>query len=267
MIQSTTVFIGLPFASAQTAYCQPTTFMPLSFQQRHDLKQRLFPNADPQSVGVVRAALERHLQVGDVVLDAGSSGGTWMLRRYADNMRLVVGADVAIPNTMETGERKTEPVVADLAALPFDAGCYDLILCYNVIEHLADPDAVFAEFARLLKPSGALVFKAPAFWSPVILFSNILPFSTHRLFKGLLGVGADDVFPTYYRCNTTAKLHRALSAAGLQRELLTTIDQTYGYFHFSKITYTLGLLYSRLTNLPGLRWLHNAIIGVYVKPA
>ncbi|HEY52543.1 MAG TPA: class I SAM-dependent methyltransferase [Caldilineae bacterium] len=240
--------------------------MPLSFQQRDDLKQRFFPNADSQSVGVVRAALERHLQVGDVVLDAGSSGGTWVLRRYANDMRLVVGADVAIPDTMATGEREAEPVVTDLATLPFDASSYDLILCYNVIEHLVDPDAVFAEFARVLKPHGILIFKAPAFWSPVILFSYILPFSVHRLFKSLLGVGADDVFPTYYRCNTTTKLHRALSAAGLQQELLITVDQTYGYFYFSRITYALGLLYSRLTNLPGLRWLHNAIIGVYVKP-
>lgn len=239
--------------------------MPLSFQQRHALKQRFYPAADDVTVGVMRGALERHLQPGARVLDAGSSGGTWVLKRYAAEMGLVVGVDVALPQGLDDAHW-AEPVVGDLATLPFAGASFDAILCYNVIEHLADPAAAFAEFSRLLRPGGALIFKTPALWSPVIVFSHLLPHSAHRLFKSPLGVEAEDVFPTHYRCNTRAKLQRALSAAGLHRELLTTVDQTYDYLYFSKIPFVLGLLYSRLLDRPGLIWFRNAIIGVYVKP-
>lgn len=49
-----------------------------------------------------------------------------------------------------------DPFVAEHAARP--ARTFDLVLCYEVIEHAADPAAVVAELASLLAPEGVLLF-------------------------------------------------------------------------------------------------------------
>ncbi len=236
--------------------------MPLTNEQRLALRQWLYPAVDDLVFGTVERALERHLRRGAVVLDAGAGAGTWVLDRFADRVRLLVGADVGIAEQRGLAV----PVLADLAALPFADLSFDLILCYNVIEHLADPGCVFAQFARLLVPGGALVFKTPNTRAPITSVSRLLPVSLRRWMKGGLGVSAADVFPTYYRCNTPTALDRALQGVGLAREMLVTVDQTYDYLYFSRVTYALGLLYSRMLALPALAWLRNAILGVYLKP-
>lgn len=246
--------------------------MPLSGQQRLALRRQLNPAADQRLYGRLNQALARFIRPGATVLDAGAGPGTWILNRYRRQVGLAVGADVAFPpgHQAATGERfLTEwPVRADLTRLPFADASFDLILCYDVLEHLVDPGAVFREFARLLAPGGGLVFKTPCLTSPTILASHLLPFSWHRAMKRRL-TGKDDVdaFPTYYRCNTLAGLDRALRNAQLHQEFLATADQTYEYFYFSGLTYRMGLGFSRLTGLPGLRWLGNVIIGAYSRPA
>jgi SAM-dependent methyltransferase len=53
--------------------------------------------------------------------------------------------------------------VADCGArLPFEDGGFDAILCIDSISHLPNRQTVFAEWRRLLKPGGRLVFTDPA---------------------------------------------------------------------------------------------------------
>ena len=54
-----------------------------------------------------------------------------------------------------------------------------------------------------------------------------------------------------------------IRTAGLRRELLVVVDQTYDYCAFSAPTYAAGLLYSRLLQALPLTGLRNAILGVY----
>jgi SAM-dependent methyltransferase len=245
--------------------------MPLNSKQRLALRNKLHPTADARLFAPINAALRQFMRPGAAVLDAGAGPGTWILDRYTRQLRLTVGADVGFPAEYlaptNAQMRKELPVLADLARLPFVAASFDAVVCYNVIEHLPDPPAVFREYARLLVPGGALLFKTPCLTNPTIVASHLLPFSWHQSIKRRLTSSAeDDIFPTYYRCNTPDSLERALRDAGLQRQNLITVDQTYDYLHFSGLTYSLGLLFSRLTTMPGLGWLGNAIIGVYTRP-
>lgn len=52
-------------------------------------------------------------------------------------------------------------VQADLTALPFPAGRFDVVLSSHVLEHVADDRAAMAELARVLKPSGWAVLMFP----------------------------------------------------------------------------------------------------------
>lgn len=51
--------------------------------------------------------------------------------------------------------------VSDLTALPLQSGTYDHIICTQVMEHIAEPSAMLAEFYRVLKPGGKLWLSAP----------------------------------------------------------------------------------------------------------
>jgi SAM-dependent methyltransferase len=237
--------------------------MPLNKEQRANLRRRYYPSADDLVFGGVERALDRHIIAGARVLDAGSGTGTWVLDRFAARVRLLVGADIEPP----LQRSQAAPVLTDLAALPFASASFDLVLCYNVIEHLADPACTFTEFARVLAPGGALIFKTPNVTAPITALSRLTPVSLRRRVKGGLGVGAEHVFATYYRCNTPSDLHSALSAAGLVRESLAAVDQSYDYLYFARLSYVLGLAYSRGVAHNGLAWARNAIIGVYTRPA
>jgi 2-polyprenyl-3-methyl-5-hydroxy-6-metoxy-1,4-benzoquinol methylase len=50
--------------------------------------------------------------------------------------------------------------------LPFDSEYFDFLLAYSVMEHVDDPEAVFSEAYRVLKPSGAFFFSTTSALSP-----------------------------------------------------------------------------------------------------
>ena len=49
----------------------------------------------------------------------------------------------------------------EITALPVDAGGFDLVAAFDVIEHVEDDRGVFAELTRVLKPDGRLIFSVP----------------------------------------------------------------------------------------------------------
>jgi len=98
------------------------------------------------------------------VLDLGTGTGRLaqaLLRRY--RRARVVGLDIALPMLAEArrrGGRFRRPalVCGDMERLPFADGSADLILSSLTLQWCQDARAVFAEFARVLRPGGALFF-------------------------------------------------------------------------------------------------------------
>jgi SAM-dependent methyltransferase len=52
-------------------------------------------------------------------------------------------------------------IVAEGGALPFKDGTIDLVICESVIEHVTEPEKVFAEIRRVLAPGGYAYISVP----------------------------------------------------------------------------------------------------------
>ncbi len=56
-------------------------------------------------------------------------------------------------------EARVQFFVADGNRLPFPGAQFDLVMCNSVLHHLTQPQRLFAEVARLVKPDGAVLIR------------------------------------------------------------------------------------------------------------
>ncbi len=76
-------------------------------------------------------------------------------------------------------------VVADVAALPFDADCIDLVLLMHTLDFAADPHQVLREVERILIPEGCLIvigfnpWSLYGLWSLALGWRNQAPWCGH----------------------------------------------------------------------------------------
>jgi len=106
------------------------------------------------------ARLCRRKRVLDVACGLGY--GSAELARTAAS---VCAIDIALEALLEARQRYHAPNLAFLAAsateLPFPDSSFDLIVAFEVIEHLKDWDRLLAEARRLLAPGGQLIISTP----------------------------------------------------------------------------------------------------------
>jgi len=94
-------------------------------------------------------------------LDIGAAGGgnTRVLREHGwDAVALEYGADGA---EVAHG-RGLATLRGDATRLPFADASLDLVMAFDLLEHLHDDDSAVAEVRRVLKPSGTYLVAVPA---------------------------------------------------------------------------------------------------------
>lgn len=205
------------------------------------------------------------LKVDSVLMDAGCGRTAPVLRTYLGRAKHLIGIEmvefVNVPDGIETHN-------ADLAKLPLPAESVDLIMSRSVFEHLQDPDSVYQEFARVLKPGGSVVFLTANMWDYGTLVARIVPNKFHaRIIKKVEGRAEEDTFPTAYRTNTRADVNRLASAAGLNVSSISYLNQYPNYLMFNGLLFLLGVGYERLTSrFEFLRFLRGWILVTLKKP-
>lgn len=99
---------------------------------------------------------------GRSVLDVGSGVGT-VVQALARNGVDAHGIDPCEPAVAQARQGPGTFVVGEATALPFADASFDAVGSFTVLEHVADPDAVLREMARVLKPGGRIVIACPNF--------------------------------------------------------------------------------------------------------
>jgi len=139
-------------------------WVPTKFER---VRGHLRGSRDPQELGVgsrlisdlVAARYDAHLgqHARGRLLDLGC-GKVPLYAAYAPFVTEVTCVDWApgehIDQTCDLGQ-----------PLPFEAHAFDTIVLSDVLEHIAQPEALWREMARVLAPGGALLMNVPFYYS------------------------------------------------------------------------------------------------------
>ena len=112
---------------------------------------------------------------------------------------------------------KLEVVRDDITASELQPGAYQLVLCTEVIEHIADSRSALAGLARALASDGVMVLSTPQKFSPLELAAKVafLP-GVIQLVKW---VYREPIIPTgHINLLTEGQLRQQLEQAGLRIE-------------------------------------------------
>jgi len=119
---------------------------------------------------ILRDAALGHMPPGARVLDVGCGGG--------DNLRYIFREQASFVGLeySESTARVAQKILAGRAeirtgsatALHFEDDTFDLVVCIEVLEHIADAEKACTEIARVMKSRGALILSLPfRRWFPV----------------------------------------------------------------------------------------------------
>ncbi|HUF26792.1 MAG TPA: class I SAM-dependent methyltransferase [Gemmatimonadaceae bacterium] len=130
-----------------------------------------------------RYDLERRLEVmfddllggsdlrGALLLDAGCGTGEFSVAAM-ERGATVVAVDIGPRLLARTRSKGVKQVAAaDVAALPFATGTFDIVVSSECIEHTPSPRTSVMELARVLRPGGRLAVTCPNrtwYWSCVV---------------------------------------------------------------------------------------------------
>lgn len=184
---------------------------------------------EPEKVSLYRdfhnwpllAVVERVLPTGGSVLDVGCASGGLLdqLRGHAGRR---VGLEVSEQAAGEAALVADEVVNrgVDDDGFDFEAATFDVIVCGDVLEHLASPDVALLRATRWLAPGGAVVISVPnvANWQSRI-----------RLLRGRWRYESCGIWDsTHLRFFTLETLRQLVEGAGLRFE---SIDSTQAVTH------------------------------------
>ncbi len=215
--------------------------LPLERQNEYRRRNRQGRPAWRSSGDVLEQIVRDSIGPSTRLLDAGGGRGG-VVELIQAQVGSVTALDPDIRSLLEHRAPAVRRACGLAEALPFPAGSFDLVLAAWLIEHLANPAAVFAEIHRVLRspdpgagrPGGRFIFLTPNALHPLLIansLSRAFPALQRFIVPRLYARAEADTFPVRYRANTAGALHRLCRRAGFQLQLRYVPDPTYTAFN------------------------------------
>lgn len=156
-------------------------------------------------------------------------------------------------------------VVGDIQRLPFRDASFDLVTANVVVEHVAHPDLLLEEVRRVLRPGGAFLFHTPNFLGYASLLAACIPqIVKNKLAAWLQGRKEEDVYPTFYRINTQAKIKSYAERAHFAVADLQLVESSAQTYMIPPLV-VFEFLLIRLLRRPRLKGFRTNVIAVLKK--
>ena len=161
------------------------------------------PGEARQSLLTVHSILEATLPAGELSIYEAGGGSTSFLPLSVLRRAHVTVVDID-EDQIRNNDYAQEAILGDIQTHRFLPGSFDLIICYNVIEHVPDVKATLRRFCDALKPNGLLLIGAP---NPQSLSGVVTKYSPHwfhvwfyRYVRGKkrAGLPGEAPFPTHF---------------------------------------------------------------------
>jgi SAM-dependent methyltransferase len=146
------------------------------------------PEGDDFALKELNPVAARFLPKDGKVLEVGCGYGRNLVALSRLRSRVVVGCDVAL-DELKRAKTRLEPIDAvhrsrvqivrqEPYRLPFRDGTFDLVILWQVVEHLFGAESkrrVVAECIRVLRSGGHILVETPNQWFPFDYHDNKLP--------------------------------------------------------------------------------------------
>lgn len=215
---------------------------------------------------MLREHILRTLTTRDTMLDLGAGAGILCQMNFKGLAGRVCGIDLD-PRILTQNRYLDEALCGTAEAIPYPRESFDFVVANNVMEHIPNPQAVYREIFRVLKPGGQFVFKTPNKWHYMPLIARLTPLWFHQFVNRMRGRKSEDTFPTKYLANSLEQITALAKDSGLVVETIRSIEGRPEYMRLTPFTYILGFIYERIVNrvdcLAGFR---IVLIGHLRKP-
>lgn len=213
------------------------------------------------SVSIYKAIVKSGITKDTVILEAGC-GFSNMFKDEYKIARHVIGVDID-PKYLEMNDIVKEKIVSDLSDMPqVKTASVDLIISSWVLEHLKEPQKVFNEFSRVLKPGGKVVFITPNGFNYILLLNRIIPkWLRNKIARMLTKDLTVDPMPAFYKANSVGKIGKLCKNSRLKlNTIILNGDPT--YVAINMLFFYIGIAIELVYSLPFLRRFKVHIIGV-----
>ena len=191
---------------------------PASASQHPQSLLELPPGEARQSLLTVHSILEATPPAGELSIYEAGGGSTSFLP-----LKVLRRAHVTVVDIDEDQIRNNtyaqEAILGDVQSYRFGPETFDVVICYNVIEHLPDVQAALLNFRDALKRGGMILIGAP---NPRSLSGVVTKYSPHwfhvwfyRNIRGIktAGLPGEAPFPTFFHPLVTLPRLEAFAAA------------------------------------------------------
>ncbi len=178
------------------------------------------------------------------ILDAGCGRGAPILSKFKDKAQKLIGVDLEEP--LET-LNKIHYIKGDISNIDIPSNSIDIVISRAVLEHIVNPDSVFREINRILKPKGNFIFLTPNLYDYVSIASKIIPNKFHKaVVSKTEGRTRNDVFPAYYKANTYKAIKRLSDTNKFTIESFEWLGQYPSSFMFNSYLFLIGTMYEKI---------------------